>query len=91
VIELAGLFRARIVDVGREELLVEMSGTEDKIEALIDLLQPYGIVELARTGVIAMPRSEKVAGKTPVRRAAAGIQAPEKGDSGVDPTQLPPG
>jgi acetolactate synthase-1/3 small subunit len=92
VIELAGLFRAHIVDVGREELMIEMSGTEDKIEALIDLLGPYGIVELARTGVIAMPRSEKVAGKTPVRRAAApGIQGPDKGDSGVDPTQLPPG
>ena len=93
VIELANLFRARIVDVGREELMIEMSGTEDKIEAFIDLVQPYGVVELARTGVIAMPRSEKAPGKTPTRRnVVAALRAdPGKSDSGVDPTQLPPG
>jgi acetolactate synthase-1/3 small subunit len=93
IIELANLFRARIVDVGREELMIELSGTEDKIEAFIDLIAPYGIVELARTGVIAMPRSEKITGKTPIRRAAASnIQGPAgSSGSGVDPTQLPPG
>lgn len=94
VIELANLFRARIVDVGRQEIMIEMAGTEDKIEAFIDLIQPYGVVELARTGVIAMPRSEKAPGKTPVRRAVAGAaRGGEQGkpDSGVDPTQLPPG
>ncbi|MEX0742210.1 MAG: acetolactate synthase small subunit, partial [Phycisphaeraceae bacterium] len=62
VIELADLFRARIVDVSLDELTIEMSGAEDKIEAFIQLLQPYGLVELARTGVIAMPRGEKVKG-----------------------------
>jgi len=93
VIELADMFRARIVDVGRDELMIELSGKEDKIEAFIDLVQPFGIVELARTGLIAMPRSEKIEGKTPIRRATAAVQTssgPDTG-SGIDPKDLPPG
>lgn len=56
VIEIVRLFRGKVIDVARSSLMVEMSGTEAKIEALIELLQPYGIKELARTGVIAMAR-----------------------------------
>src|SRR6185503_16867015 len=56
VIEIVNLFRGKIVDIGKESVVVELSGTEEKIEALIELLQPYGIKELARTGVIAMSR-----------------------------------
>jgi len=56
LITLANLFRAHCVDVSPDRLMIELSGTEDKIEAFIDLIQPFGIVELARTGVIAMPR-----------------------------------
>lgn len=95
VIELADMFRARIVDVGRDELMIELSGKEEKLEAFVDLLQPYGIIELARTGLIAMPRSEKVEGKTPVRRATTAGAA--VGDvatgpkSDVDLKDLPPG
>ncbi|MBI1369100.1 MAG: acetolactate synthase small subunit [Planctomycetes bacterium] len=98
VIELADLFRARVVDVGREELMIELSGAEEKLEAFVDLIQPYGIVELARTGVIAMPRSEKVAGKIPTRRpttaglaGSANLGAGDSPTSGVDPKELPPG
>ncbi len=95
VIEIADLFRARVVDVGRDELMIELSGTEEKLEAFIDLVQPYGIVELARTGVIAMPRSEKAAGKTPMRRKVAvrGGSADTRNQpmSGVDEKDLPPG
>ncbi|QNN23388.1 acetolactate synthase small subunit [Planctomycetales bacterium ZRK34] len=95
VIELSDMFRARIVDVGREELMIELSGKEEKLEAFVDLLQPYGIIELARTGLIAMPRSEKVEGKTPVRRATtagAGISGPSTtAKSDVDLKDLPPG
>lgn len=95
VIELADLFRARIVDVSLDELTIEMSGAEDKIEAFIQLLQPYGLVELARTGVIAMPRGEKVKGEKPRRRyGAAPTTGPDRGnvgDAGVDPKNLPPG
>lgn len=55
--ELADIFRARIVDVSPEEVMVEISGQEKKIEAFIDLMRPFGIVELVRTGRIAMIRS----------------------------------
>ena len=58
-LELQGLvqiFRGRIVDVGADEIMVEISGQEKKIEAFIDAVRPYGIRELARTGRIAMVR-----------------------------------
>ena len=60
---LVDLFRGRVVDVARSSMLIEMSGTEDKLEAFIDLLRPYGIRELARTGVIAMARGQQAAAK----------------------------
>ena len=59
VVELVNLFRGRVVDVARTALMVELSGTEEKIEAFIDLVRPYGIRELARTGVIAMARGKQ--------------------------------
>ena len=58
--EIRGLvqdFRGRIVDVGPEQMMIEVSGPEKKIEAFIELLRPYGIRELARTGRIALVRS----------------------------------
>jgi acetolactate synthase-1/3 small subunit len=56
VIEIVNLFRGRVVDVAKTSLMVEIAGTEEKIEAFVELLKPYGIKELARTGVIAMAR-----------------------------------
>jgi acetolactate synthase-1/3 small subunit len=56
VVDLVNLFRGRVADVARSSVVVELTGTEDKIEAFIDLVRPYGIRELARTGVIAMQR-----------------------------------
>ena len=53
---LAEIFRARIVDVASDSLIVEITGTEDKIESMIELLRPIGIVEVVRTGQIAMTR-----------------------------------
>ena len=54
--ELAEIFRGRIVDVGNDHVIVEISGQERKIEAFIDLMRPFGITELVRTGRIAMVR-----------------------------------
>jgi acetolactate synthase-1/3 small subunit len=54
--ELTEIFRGRIVDVGSAEVIVEIAGQERKIEAFIDLMRPLGIVELVRTGRIAMVR-----------------------------------
>jgi len=56
VIEIVNLFRGRVVDVAKDSIMVELAGTEEKLEAFVDLLKPYGIEELARTGVIAMAR-----------------------------------
>jgi len=57
VLELVDIFRARIVDVGHSEVMVELAGTEEKIEAFLELVRPYGIREMARTGRIALARS----------------------------------
>jgi acetolactate synthase-1/3 small subunit len=57
IIELASVFRARVVDVGAASLTVEITGPEDRVNSLVGLLEPYGIQELARTGRVAMVRS----------------------------------
>lgn len=93
VIEIANLFRARVVDVANDELMIEIAGPEGKLEAFIDLIRPFGIVELARTGVIAMPRGAQSA-VDQSDLAAAGVDVISNvgdDDGGVDPTQLPPG
>jgi acetolactate synthase-1/3 small subunit len=68
VIEIVTLFRAKVVDVSSESLVIEMAATEDKIEAFIELMRPYGIKALARTGVIAMSRGVQSA-KAPATAA----------------------
>jgi acetolactate synthase-1/3 small subunit len=57
VMRLCDVFRARVVDVGPEALVAEITGTGDKIDGLVEVLQPFGIVEMVRTGVVAMVRS----------------------------------
>jgi len=52
-------FRARILDISKDSLIVEVTGKPDKIEAIIDLLTPYGIKELSRTGITAFTRGEQ--------------------------------
>ncbi|MFI3258344.1 MAG: acetolactate synthase small subunit [Spirochaetales bacterium] len=59
VIETATLFRAHVVDVASESIVIEATGSEEKIEALIRLLEPFGIIEFVRTGLSAMSRGEK--------------------------------
>ncbi|QDU71613.1 acetolactate synthase small subunit [Mucisphaera calidilacus] len=85
LIELANLFRARVVDVSDDRLMIEMAGAEEKLEAFIRLAEPFGILELARTGVIAMPRG---AAAPMARRAGMAAAAAA---SGVDDADLPPG
>lgn len=87
VIEIVNLYRAKVIDVARDSLMVEITGTEQKLESLVDLLRPYGIKELARTGVIAMSRGQQPAkddspkpeaGKKRIRSmsAASGVALP---------------
>ena len=58
ILEIINLFRAKVVDVGTLSLVVETTGEEEKIDALYDLLRPFGILELMRTGRVAMVRGK---------------------------------
>ena len=57
--ELADIFRGRIVDVAPDLLVIEISGQEKKIQAFIEMMRPFGIIELVRTGRIAMVRGNQ--------------------------------
>jgi acetolactate synthase-1/3 small subunit len=61
IFQLADVFRARIVDVSPESLIVEITGSGDKIERLLDVLRPYGVLEMVRTGRVAMARGPRPA------------------------------
>ncbi|MEW6189377.1 MAG: acetolactate synthase small subunit [Actinomycetota bacterium] len=62
IIEIVDIFRAKIVDVSQTTLTIEVTGTEDKVKAMEDLLRPYGIRELVRTGKVALPRGGRAGG-----------------------------
>ncbi|TSB46274.1 acetolactate synthase small subunit [Alkalicoccobacillus porphyridii] len=64
---LVNTFRASTIDIGRESMTLQVVGDHNKVEALIDLLRPYGIKELARTGETALSRSSKKALAEPNR------------------------
>lgn len=59
VIEIANIFRAKIVDVGRTSLTIEVTGDESKLKGIENLLKAYGIKEIIRTGMVAMSRSHR--------------------------------
>jgi len=75
VMQLVDVYRARVVDVSPDSLIVETTGTEDKIDSLLEVLRPFGVKEMVRTGRIAMAR-----GTQKVARPAA----PTAGDVIVD-------
>lgn len=56
VMKLAEVFRARVVDVTNTSLIIEITGDEEKIDGFVDVLRPYGIIEMVRTGIVAMER-----------------------------------
>ncbi len=58
LIEVVDIFRAKIVDVGRNSMIVEITGKDNKIQAFIELVKPFGIVEIVRTGKIAIARKK---------------------------------
>jgi acetolactate synthase-1/3 small subunit len=71
VIELVGVFDGKIVDVGHDELTISLDGEPSRLDDLEDLLRPFVIVELQRTGRVALPRLERTApGLRSVRRTA---------------------
>jgi len=56
IVQIADIFRAKIVNLTHENLIIELTGDDDKINALLGLLEPFGILELARTGRLALKR-----------------------------------
>jgi acetolactate synthase-1/3 small subunit len=56
VMRIVDIFRCKVVDVSLDELIIEVTGTQDKLGALLNMLQRYGIKEIARTGAVAMRR-----------------------------------
>lgn len=74
--ELVDIFRGRIVDVGPAHVMIEISGQERKIEAVIEAMRPFGIIELVRTGRIALLRSGDSAEEPAEEQPAAPAEAP---------------
>ena len=59
ILQIVDIFRAKIVDVAEQAVIIEVTGDQEKLEAIISLLHPFGIREIVRTGKIAMVRSGK--------------------------------
>ena len=77
--QLVDVFRARVIDVAPDSLVVEITGTEDKVDGLLEILRPYGVLEVARTGRVTMAEARlpriggqaAAAGRCSKRRRAA--------------------
>jgi len=69
IMQLADVFRARVIDVSPQSLVLEITGSEAKLDKLLEVLHPYGVLEMARTGTLAMGRGEGA--RTPAAAAAA--------------------
>ncbi|HLE28963.1 MAG TPA: acetolactate synthase small subunit [Anaerolineales bacterium] len=70
ILQLADVFRARVVDVTNESLVIEITGTEDKIDGLVEVLRPFGLIEMVRTGMVAMARGAEAVSPNPPLVAA---------------------
>lgn len=75
VLQIVDVFRARAVDVGPESLVVEITGTQDKIDGLVQVLSPFGITEMVQTGAVAMTRGKDSPSVKGTLRPAGRIQA----------------
>lgn len=80
ILQLAEVFRARVVDVSQSSVMLEVTGPEAKVDSFLDMLRPYGVLEMARTGRIAMVRGTPTA----ERRAFEDVdETPEAEDAAV--------
>jgi acetolactate synthase small subunit len=75
VLQLVNVFRARVVDVAPDSLIIEITGTEDKIDGLLEILRPFGVLEMVRTGIVAMRRGNKSPAAGPPANDLAEIPA----------------
>jgi acetolactate synthase-1/3 small subunit len=63
IVEVAAIFRSRVIDISASTITIEATGSFDKLNGLLCLLRPYGILELARTGLVALERGDRVLSK----------------------------
>ncbi len=59
IVSIVDIFRAKIIDVAKESLVIELTGTESKLSAFYELMEPYGVIEMVRTGTAALERGNK--------------------------------
>lgn len=64
IAQLTDIFRGKIVDVANDSVMVEVTGTEEKVESLVQLLRPFGLKEMVRTGMVSMTRGSTITAKT---------------------------
>jgi acetolactate synthase-1/3 small subunit len=83
VLELAAVFRARVIDVSPESLTIEITGAEDKIDGLLEVLRPYGVLEMVRTGIVAMRRGSKSSDASATESTAPGSADSSSANSGA--------
>ena len=94
IIQIVDIFRANIVDVGHDSLIIEVTGDEDKLESLVTLLKPFGVLEIMRSGRLAMVRGISLdSGQYSRANGVSGgvVSAPADEDQAKSTTLLPPG
>lgn len=72
VLELATVFKARVLDIAVESITVELTGGEEKVDRFLELLNPFGLLEVVRTGIVAMRRGAK----SPILTTKAALDRP---------------
>jgi len=72
IFQVADVFKAQVMDVGHDTMSVELAGSPSKIDDFLALMEPYGVVELARSGVVSMERSKKSPPADPVSLSTGG-------------------
>ena len=79
ILQVVNTFRGKVVDVGQKALTVEVTGSEEKIDAMLELLRPFGVKEVVRTGTIALARKSELNLKNDKPQAAEKAEAVAKG------------
>ena len=92
IMQVAQIFRANVVDLSTDQMMLELGGAEEKLEAFVEQVKPFGLIELARTGVIAMPRGHSGDGtRRSMKSGLVRITDMPQDDDAIDPGDLPPG
>ena len=83
IMQLVDVFRARVVDVAPDSLIIEITGTEDKLDGLLEVLRPYRVIEMVRTGQVAMARGTRT-GTAQLAEVGAPATSPDPSAAGED-------